>query len=67
MLQANKMQPISVKTAVLLISIQKMTRRTQRRRADIGNSSMTDEKTSARRRHFGKECLIGQRVADELD
>ena len=55
------------KTTDALISTIGSARRTQRRRADIGNSSMTDEKTSALRRHFGKECLIGRRDADELD
>lgn len=39
------------------------TSRAQRRRADIGETSMTDMKTSACRRNFGTKSLIGQKVA----
>ena len=45
---------------------QALLRRAQRRRAEVGSSSMTDVTTSIRRRHHGTECLISQKVGAEL-
>lgn len=47
------------------VFLDKVTIRAQHRRADVGNSSMTEVKASARYPHCDTKCLMGQGVADE--